>query len=247
MSISSAPTERLRANASHYLMEAALLGLFMLSACGFCVLVEHDSSPVRHAVDSALARRAILGAAMGATAVTLSLSPWGRRSGAHLNPAFTLALLRLGRVHPLDAAAYAIAQLLGGALGVGVAAVLLGGMLADPAVNYVVTVPGPLGAAPAFAAELGIATVTMAAVLIVSGSRFARATPLVVGLLLALYITLEAPLSGMSLNPARTLASAIFAGDYRSVWVYLSAPVIGMWLPAELWRRGRAEGLARAE
>src|SRR5690349_10854499 len=94
----------LRANIAIYAIEAVLLGAFMVSACAVTAPLEHPASPLRHAIGSALARRAIIGAAMGATAVLLIYSPWGRRSGAHMNPAMTLCFLRLGKIRARDAA-----------------------------------------------------------------------------------------------------------------------------------------------
>jgi aquaporin Z len=228
----------LRGHWPEYLMEAAGLGLFMVSACAFGVLLEHPASPVRAAVADPTARRLAMGLAMGLTAIALVYSPWGQRSGAHLNPALTLTFLRLGKVAPWDAAGYAAAQTLGGAAGVALAALALGGAVAHPAVNHVATVPGPAGLTAAFAAEVVIAFVLMTVVLVVSNTpRLARYTGLCAGALVATYITIEAPLSGMSLNPARTLASALSAGVWTGWWIYLAAPPLGMLLAAESYLR----------
>jgi aquaporin Z len=109
------------------------------------------------------------------------------------------------------------------------------GLLAHPAVNYVVTVPGAAGAGAAFGAEVAIALLLMSVVLAVSNApRFARYTGLCAGALVAAYITFEAPISGMSMNSARSFASALAAGLWRAFWIYLTAPLIGMMLAAEL-------------
>ena len=225
------------------LFEAAGLCLFMLSACVFGVALEHPASPLRAWMDDALARRACMGAAMGATAFAVIHSPWGRRSGAHINPAVTLAYLRLGRIGARDAAWYVAAQVAGGICGVAAAAAMLGTALADASVRYVVTMPGAAGPGAAFAAELLISAVLMASVLWTSAHpRAARFTGTICALLVAVYITFEAPVSGMSMNPARTLASAVGAGDYAFLWLYLLAPSLGMLIAAEAWRRfGRCE------
>ena len=73
----------LRRHWPEYLIEAFLLGAFMVSALGFTVLLEHPGSPVRAALPDALVRRALMGCAMGATAISLVYSPLGQRSGAH--------------------------------------------------------------------------------------------------------------------------------------------------------------------
>ena len=79
-------------------MEGALLGAFMVSACVFSVILEFRGSPVRYAMDSAILRRLVGGIAMGLTAIGIVYSPWGKQSGAHINPAFTLTFFRLGKI-----------------------------------------------------------------------------------------------------------------------------------------------------
>jgi aquaporin Z len=220
-----------------YLMEGAELGLFMLSACAFGALLEHPMSPANQAIDDPLLRRILAGIAMGLTAIAIVYSPWGKRSGAHMNPSFTLSFLALGKIAPWDALFYTAAQFAGGIAGVALAAGLLGLPLRHSAVNYAVTVPGPDGAGIAFAAELLISGLLMAVILIASNSkRMSRYTGLLVGATIAAYIAIEAPFSGMSMNPARTLGSAVPAGEYRALWVYFTAPLAGMLLAAAAYR-----------
>ena len=226
-----------------YLIEAAGLGIFMLAACAFGTLLGHPASPVVHAVPTPLGRRALMGVAMGLTAVGLIYSPWGRRSGAHFNPATTLTFWRLGKIASADAVLYGLAQAIGGIAGVVLAAALLGSWLAAPDVRYVATLPGVVGPLGAFVAEIVITFVLMSVVLGASNTAgLARLTGLFAGALVAIYITLEAPLSGMSMNPARSLASALPAGTWPTLWIYFSAPPLGMLLAAELYVRRR--GLA---
>jgi aquaporin Z len=238
--VSGAAAQALAAHWPEYLMEAAALGFFMLSACSFSVLLEHPSSPVRQAIPDSLPRHALGGLAMGLTLITIVHSPWGKRSGAHMNPALTLAFFLLGKIERWDAIFYGLSQFAGGILGVAIAALALRGTVADPSVNYAVTVPGPQGERVAFFAEAAISFGMMLLVLIVSNTKkLARFTGLFAGSLVAIYITLEAPLSGMSMNPARTFGSAFSAAEWRSVWIYFTAPPLGMLLAAahyRLWR-----------
>jgi aquaporin Z len=222
-------------------MEALGLGLFMVAAGLFGILIEYPGSPVRAALPpDPLLRRLLMGLAMGLTAVGLIHSPWGRRSGAHLNPAVTLAFLRLKKTTPPDALFYSLFQSLGGTAGLFLVSLLLGGPLMDPSVRYVATVPGPHGASWAFAAEALISFALMLAVLATSNhARLARWTPFVAGALVATWITVEAPVSGMSMNPARSFASALNARLWTSFWVYLLAPPLGMLAAAEVFRRAR--------
>jgi aquaporin Z len=101
-----------------YVMEAAGLGLFMVSAGGFATLLFYPDSPLHKAVADPLHRRVLMGAAMGLTLIALVYSPWGKQSGAHLNPAVTFTFWRLGKVRGTDAICYALAQFAGGAFGV---------------------------------------------------------------------------------------------------------------------------------
>jgi len=232
----------LRTHWPEYLMEAGLLGAFMVSACVFGALYEFPHSPVRRAITSQLLRRMLMGTFMGLTAIAIIYSPWGMQSGAHINPSVTFTFFRLGKIKSWDALFYIGAQFIGAALGVVLVAVFLGRQLADPAVRYVVTVPGPQGPWVALLAEFAIAFGLMSAILYFSNHhRLDRHTGLFGGLLVATYITLEAPFSGMSMNPARTFGSGFSAEVWSGLWIYLTAPPLGMLAAAEfyLWRKGR--------
>jgi aquaporin Z len=237
--------QTMRSHWPEYLCEALGLGLFMLSACLFGVLLEYPSSPAHLAVPGAFVRRLLMGLAMGATAIAMVYSPWGQRSGAHLNPTVTLAFLRLRRVRPWDALFYAVAQLAGGTAGVFLAASVAPIAIRHPSVNCVVTVPGDAGWVVAAFAELTISFCLMLAVLsVTSRPRFARYAGLVAGTLVAAYIAVEAPYSGMSMNPARSAASSLVAHVWTAWWVYVLIPPLAMLLASEVHRH--REGQTRA-
>ncbi len=224
-----------------YLAEAFGLGLFMLSACGFGILMYHPGSPVVSAIPSFMLRSLLMGMAMGLTNVLNVYSPWGKRSGAHLNPAVTLTFFRLGKVHPGDVPGYIAAQFVGGLAGTGLAVLLFSQWIGNPDVNYVATLPGKWGIGAAFVSEMVISGGLMLMVLDVSSRpSLARFTGCFAGLMVALYITFEAPLSGMSMNPARTVGSAFFANVWTGWWVYFLAPLFGMLIAAELVRHRRS-------
>ena len=220
-----------------YLSEALGLGLFMISATAFAVLLFHPASPLPHLLPSMMLRGSLMGLAMGLTALGNIHSPWGRRSGAHLNPSVTLTFVRLGKVSVTDAAGYVAAQFVGAAAGMGIGVAIFHRFVSDPSVNFVATLPGMAGRLAAFGAETAISFLLMLAVLVVSGTaRTARHTGIVAATLVAIYIALETPISGMSMNPARTLGSALYAGKYTALWLYFIAPPFGMLLAAECWR-----------
>lgn len=224
-------------------MEAAELGIFMISASLFTILLYHPSSPAVRVIPSEFVRRVLTGLAMGLTLVAIVYSSWGKRSGAHMNPAFTLTFLRLGKVAPWDAVFYVLAQFVGGILGILLIIPLTAGLIAHPSVNFAATLPGPAGVRVAFLAEATISFMLVTVVLIFTNqsAALARWTGIIAGLCVACFITFESPLSGMSMNPARTLGSALVPHLWNSLWIYFSAPPLGMMVAAELFVRLKAK------
>jgi aquaporin Z len=231
MSLQSA----LREHWPEYLIEGWALGCFMISAGVFATVLLSPASPLHTLVPSTIVRTVLLGLAMGLTIILLIHSPWGKRSGAHMNPAITLAYLRLGKIHPWDALFYVLAQSAGGTVGVILVASLLGSLFTGPPISYAATLPGSKGAAIAFLAEAVISFGLMSTVLAFSASsRLTRFTGLAVGCLVALYVSVELPISGTSMNPARTLASAAPGMIWEHFWIYLLAPTLGMLVSAQV-------------
>ncbi len=232
-----------------YLMEATELGLFMFYACAFTVLLYYPASPLAQTIDDGVLRRLVMGVAMGSTAIAIVFSPLGKRSGAHFNPSVTWTFFRLGKIEAWDAAFYTLFQFAGGIAGVALASFTLGNLVAHQSVNFAATLPGPYGSVIAFFAEVLISFILMSVVLNVSDSkRWARWTGMFAGALVATYITVESPISGMSMNPARTFSSAVGAHVWMSLWIYFVAPPLGMLLAAEVYGRlnaGRAIACAK--
>ena len=237
-------SDALKKHWPEYLMEATELGLFMFSACAFTVLLYYPSSPVAKTIHHDVLRRLMMGTAMGSTAIAIIFSPLGQRSGAHFNPSVTWTFFRLGKIEAWDAAFYTLFQFAGGIAGVILASLTLGRLVAHQSVNYAVTLPGSDGPFVALFAEIVISFILMSVVLTVSNTkRLARWTGVFAGTLVATYITIESPISGMSMNPARTLSSAVGAEVWMSLWIYFVAPPVGMLLAAEVYLRlnaGRA-------
>jgi len=221
-----------------YLGEALGLGLFMVAAGVVATLLDSPRSPLQQWIADADLRRVLGGIAMGLTAIGLIYSPWGKRSGAHMNPAVTLGFLVLGKIRPRDAGYYIAAQFIGGLVGVILVLGLFGDAFASRPVSFAATMPGSRGVAVAFIAELVISFGMLFAVLsIAAHARLAPYAGVAAGLLVATYISVEAPLSGMSMNPARSFASAAPGGLFENLWIYFVAPPLGMLLAAALFRR----------
>ncbi|MDF0645192.1 MAG: aquaporin [Nitrospira sp.] len=230
--------DTMRRHWPEYLMEAAGLGLFMISAVLVTTLLEYPLSPFHELFPNQTIRRVVIGLAMGMTAIALIYSSWGKRSGAHLNPAVTVTFFRLGKIQGVDTACYMVAQFGGGLAGLLIGATVIGMAVEHPAVNYAVTVPGSAGSGAAFTAEVVMSFVLMLVILITSNRVALNPwTGVLAGCLVAAYISIEAPLSGMSMNPARSFASALPSHVWTGFWIYLTAPLIGMLLAAECYVR----------
>jgi aquaporin Z len=233
--------ESLRTHWPEYLMEASGIASYLFLVCAFATVVLHPGSPVPHFIHNPLFRRALMGVLIGSAVVAIVMTPWGKQSGGHFNPAMTLTFYRLGKLAFWDMLFYVAAQFAGAAAGVGIAAYVLGDAPRSAAVRYAVTVPGIFGNAGAFAGELVISFILMTTILFASNREaLARYPPYLVGVLYAAFITFESPLSGMSMNPARTFGSAFRAGYWQAFWIYLIAPTLGMLAGSELFLWARA-------
>ena len=217
--------DSLRFHWPEYAMEAGELAFYMLCACAFATLLQHPASPLRQWISNAALRRALMGLAIGATVIGIVISPWGKQSGGHFNPAITLSFYRLGKVEFWDAIFFVLAQFFGAICGVAIARYVLAGAPGNSAIRCVVTVPGSYGDRVAFIAELAISFVLMTTILVTRIATLWHAT------LLCLWercmrssLAFEAPLSGMSMNPARTFGSAFHADYWHALWIYFLAP-----------------------
>lgn len=220
-----------------YLIEGVLMAVFMLVLAAGGTLLEHPASPVNHALGDPWVRRVVMGALAGSSLITLIYSPWGQMTGAHLNPAVTFAMWQIGKIGPRNALGYVGAQCLGAWAGMALAVWLFGDALSHPAVQYVTTHPGHAGSMAAFAAEWALSFALMVVVRTTSLSeRWAPRTGLCVGLFVMVFVSIESPVSGMSLNPARTIGASLWAHQAKGLWVYLLAPPLGMFCAAEAIR-----------
>ena len=178
----------------------------------------------------------IVGAAVALLLAGLILSPPGRASGGHMNPAISLAMWRFGVFPGAGVVPYTIAQLLGSVLGVLAARALWGQVVAEPPVVYAVLQPGPgWSTGELFAAE----TLSMAVIVFIVGAclavpRLAPLVPWVVGILIGMAIALLGTSTGGSVNPARQFGPAVVSGQMYFLSVYLLAPMLGAVIAAWL-------------
>src|SRR5262245_65921502 len=134
-------------------MEFTETSLYLFLTCVFATVLQHPISPIRHVLPNDTVRRACFGLSVGATIVAIVLTPWGKESGGHLNPAMTLTFYRLGKMEFWDAIFYGVAQFTGATAGVIIATFLLLAAPENPMVRYAATLPGLYGAGVAFSAD----------------------------------------------------------------------------------------------
>jgi len=228
----------------HYLAEAAGLWFFMTCASAFTTALRSPFSPLTQIIKDPFQQLVALGILMGFVIVAIVYSPWGKKSGAHINPAVTLTFLRLGKITPTDAGFYIVSQFLGGLLAVQMMGLILGAVYRHPSINHVVTAAGS-GQTKAFIAEFVITFILVIVMLLAANSK--KTEKLVgafAGVLIALYLMFEEPYSGMSLNPARSFASAFAARDWKDLWIFFIAPPFAALLATQVFLlRFNAENL----
>jgi aquaporin Z len=192
--------------------------------------------PLMTHLPNASLRRLITGLLFAGSGSLVAISPFGRLSGAHINPSVSLAFWAQGKMKHRDVIGYIVGQFLGAIFGE-VLLVLVWGHYAA-SVSDGMTLPGagyPLWVV--FLAEMSLtALLVLAIFMCVSSQRFMRWTPLVTWLLVATMVWLEAPISGTSLNPARSFGPALFAEIWTQQWLYMVAPPLGALLAVVLYR-----------
>jgi aquaporin Z len=225
-------------NYKRYLMEALGLAIFMCSACFFAGELWHEGAYLNMRFNTNSDRNLIMGLAMGLTALFIFYSPVTAPSGSHINPAVSLVQLYLGNMSKFNFIFYVVFQFIGGTIAVYLMSFLMKNTLTDTPVNYVVTVPGKGIAeweAALYETVIGFIMITM--VLNISNSRLKKYTRIFAACLVCIYVIVAGPVSGFSMNPARSFASALPSGIYSSFWIYLFCPLIGMMAAAILYKK----------
>lgn len=181
--------------------------------------------------------------AFGLTVLTMAFAVGGI-SGGHFNPAVSLGLAIAGKFEYKDLVPYWVAQLVGGILGAAVLYVIASGTAGFTAGGfasngYDALSPGGYGMVAALVAEI-VLTAFFLIVILGSTSKLAPAgfAPIAIGLALTLIHLISIPVTNTSVNPARSIAAAIFAqnGALGQVWLFIVAPLIGAALGAIIWK-----------
>lgn len=228
----------LRGNWPEYLMEAWGLGVLMLSGAAVAAITQAPGLGFAHLAGPFWLRLAG-GGTVAAMAALLTYSRWGRQSGAHFNPATTLTFFLMGKVRPWDALFYVLFQTLGAAAGLCAAAACFGDILRMPPVDWLATYPTGMRTALPFIAEFlasfGVMSLILATGATLRAARYTGLAAVAATFLLGLFDVSAS--AGFSLNPARSLVSAVPSGHWDGFWIYLLAPPAGMFLAAFVNRR----------
>jgi aquaporin Z len=210
------------------LLAAELAGTALLVLVGLSLVIVMfgAGSPVARVVPSAGWRRLITGFLFGCTGASIALSPLGRESGAHINPAVTLLFWLFRKLDGATALGYVAAQLAGAWLG---CLPLLAWGAMGRSVAFGATVPG--AGYPLWAVVAGEAATTFGLIFglcVFLGFRtLRRFTPGLMPPLYAFMVWAEAPISGTSTNPARSFGPALVSGQWQGWWIYWVGPLVG--------------------
>lgn len=215
--------------------EAAGTALLVLGALSAVALVLGDGSPVDDVLSSESARLLLTGALVGGCVSLIVVSPLGRLSGAHINPAVTLAFRVVGRVSGHDVVGYLVAQLAGALAGAFAFRLLWGSVALS--VDGGVTHP-TVGIPLAIGIEVGMTALLLAMIFFfLARERLTRWTPLMLWPLVGMMVWQGSPYTGTSMNPARSAGPAVAFSDFTDLWLYLLAPALGALAVAVAWQQ----------
>ena len=201
--------------------------LLLLGGVSAVVLMQTDVAGIPGRLPDSSLRLLMTGALFAGSGLLVTLSWLGRRSGAHLNPAVTLAFRLTGQLHNHDLAGYVVAQFLGAAVGAGAARLLWGGHAV--VVHVATTVPGPgVSDVRAVLTEAGMTALLIAVILgCVMFRPLVHWTPFAVWVTVTVLVWQGAPITGTSLNPARSAGSAVASLDGAHLAVDFVGPLAG--------------------
>jgi aquaporin Z len=173
----------------------------------------------------------------------------GNISGCHINPAVTIAMLVANKLNGKDALFYIIAQLIGGIIGAGILWAIASGLTAEFSLvknglgqnGFGINSPSGYSLAACFIAEVVLTAIFL---FVIFGSTHKDAPKGFAGVSIGLSLTLihlvGIPITGTSVNPARSLGPAVFAGGdaLSQLWLFFVAPIIGGIIAALVWKYG---------
>jgi aquaporin Z len=203
--------------------------MLLLAGLSVVILMFGSGSPMAQLIPEVKLRQVITGFLFGSIGASIALSPIGKVSGAHINPAVTMVFWLFRKIEGRLAITYILAQVTGAIVGC-LPLLLWGGM--GRSIGFGVTVPGEgYSLLTVLLGEI-VTTFTMVSLLVIFiGFRQIRQfTPFMFPFLYAIMVPIEAAISGTSTNPARSLGPAVISGQWEGWWIYLIGPLAGAFL-----------------
>ncbi len=237
----------MRSKSIFLLFAAEFIGTALLLGVGlsFVILDWGDGSFVARLIPSPDARRLLTGFLFGCTGCLITLSPVGKISGAHINPAMSFAFWLRGKMKTKALIGYIISQMLGAAVG---CLPLLLWRQQGRSIQYGITLPGAAGITAAFIGELITTAALVIVVFVFVGSKTLRNyTPFTMPFLYSFMVWAETIYSGCSTNPARSFGPALLANNFTAYWIYVVAPLLAAFVITAFFRLLRLNQLLRTK
>jgi len=200
--------------------------LLLLGGLSLVIFMFGAGSPMAELIPIVKLRQVITGFLFGSIGASIALSPIGKVSGAHINPAVTMTFWLFGKIEGRLAVTYILAQMTGAIFGC--LPLLFWGQMGR-SIEFGATIPGEGYSLQTVMLGEIITTFTMVSLLVIFiGFRQIRQfTPFMFPFLYAIMVPLEAAISGTSTNPARSLGPAVISGQWEGWWIYLIGPLAG--------------------
>lgn len=221
---------------NEYVAEMLGVAILLFFSTSAIIINFGDDGFIKQSIADEIVRLFLTGAMIAGTVALVVMSPLGKASGGHINPAVSLPFWLLKKMHHRDLAGYLTFQFIGAAIGSALALLAWGDGFWN--VRGALILPGSgISVFEAFFAEAVMTFMLVIAVLIMlSHHHTAKFTPLIASTVITVEIFFGTPISGTGINPARTFGPAIVTNLWQDQWVYLAAPIIGALLAAAAYR-----------
>jgi aquaporin Z len=221
-----------------FIAEAIGTALLLFFGLNIVIFNWGDGSVVARLIPSELFRTILTGFMFGCVGCLVALSPVGKISGAHINPAVSIAFWLRGKMKTNAMIGYIAGQMIGAVIGCFPLLFIWGQQ--GSSIQYGITLPGQRGVGAALLSEVLATTCLIVYLYIFIGrKRLRNYTPYGIPILYSILNIFFASPSGDSTNPARSFGPAVITGNFSYYWLYWAAPIIGVLIVTALfkWRR----------